>query len=135
MPIYDDIRETLQTALNSISGLPDYLIENTDQEADPERTHVEDELFITFRRPAVRGPNPQMLYRGLYRITICVPKRSGTGAAMRLAETITAAFDGSTDIAGPNKIVSIDYCETAESFYRETHFCLPVDVVWYIYDT
>lgn len=134
MAIYDDILETLQKQLRDTSGLPSYFPENTGQSSDPESDHIEDELFITSRRPSVRGPNPQMRYQGLYRITICTPKRTGTGNALRYANLITEAFDGSSNVVGPNKTVSIEYCEISTSFERETHYCLPVDVVWYIYD-
>jgi hypothetical protein len=133
MPVYDDIRQTLQKALRDTAGLPPLFIENTPQDLDPEKAHIEEELFVTSRRPAVRGPNPQMRYQGLYRVTVCIPKRSGTGDALRYADIVSGAFDGSTNVDGDTLSVSIEYSELAQSFYRESHYCLPVDISWYLY--
>lgn len=134
MPIYDDIRETLQKKLEDTTGLPTFFAQNTPEDLPPDGDYMQDRLFITSRRPATRGPNPQMRYQGIYRITVCVPKRTGTGNALRYAELISAAFDGSTNIVGPNKTISVEYCETAQDFESDTHYCLPLDVAWYIYD-
>lgn len=132
--IYDDIREALDSELNGLSGLPSIFFENAPSEQSTPTAYLTTRTFFTSRRPAVRGPNPQNRYEGIYRITICVPKRSGTGQALRYAETLTTAFDGSSDIVGSNKTVSIDFTELATSYEEEPYWCLPVDVNWYVYD-
>lgn len=134
MPIYDDIREALDSKLNGLSGLPSIFFENAPSESSTPTAYLSTRLFFTSRRPAVRGPNPQHRYEGIYRIIVCVPSRSGTGLALRYAETLTTAFDGSTDIVGATKTVSVDFTELASSFEQDPYWCLPVDVNWYIYD-
>lgn len=134
MAIYDEIREALDSKLAGLSGLPSIFFENVSSEAETPTPYLYTRMFFTSRRPAVRGPGPQHRYEGIYRIGVCVPKRSGTGLALRYAETLTAEFDGSTDVEGATKTVSIDYTELANPFDRDPFWCLPVDVNWYIYD-
>jgi len=133
MAIYDDIREALDSELAAQSGLPTIFFENVPSEASSPTAYLSTRMFFTSRRPSVRGPNPQMRYEGIYRIIVCVPKRSGTGDALGYAETLTTAFDGSTDIEGANQTVSIDFTELASPFEQEPYWCLPVDVNWYTY--
>lgn len=135
MAILDDIREAFDSALAGASGLPSVVYENTPSAVDSDDTFLTTQLFFTSRRPAVRGPSPQMRYQGLYRVTVCVPQRAGTGAALTTAEAIMALFDGSTDIVGAQVTVSIEYAEMAPTFEDEPFYCFPVDIAWYIYAT
>ena len=132
--IYDDIREALDSALAGLSGLPEVFFRNAPEEDSTPIPYLSTRISFTSRRPATRGPNPQHRYEGIYRIIICVPKRSGTGQALRYAEILTQAFDGSTDIDGATKTVSIDFTELASDFEQDPYWCIPVDVNWYIYD-
>ena len=132
--IYDDIREALDSKLNGLSGLPDVFFQNAPGEPETPTPYITTRMFFTSRRPATRGANPQHRYEGIYRIIICIPERSGTGLALRYAETLTSAFDGSTNVVGATKTVSVDFTELANSFGQEPYWCLPVDVNWYIYD-
>ena len=133
MPIMNDIRATLDTALASVSGLPDIAFENAPFDQVAGTPHLRTGLFLTSRRPAVRGPNPQHRYQGLYQVTVAVPTDRGTGEAFDYADLIMTEFDGSSDIIGADVTVSIEYAELGGQVFDEPFFLLPVQVAWYIY--
>jgi len=132
MPIVNDIRATLDTALAATSGLPAIAFENAPFEQNAGTAHLRVVFFVTSRRPAVRGPNPQHRYQGIYQVTVAVPTDQGTGAAFDYADLIMTEFDGSTDVMGtPN--VSIEYAELGTQVVSEPFFLLPVQIAWYVY--
>lgn len=132
MPIVNDIRATLDTALAATSGLPAIAFENAPFEQNAGTPHLRVGFFVTSRRPAVRGPNPQHRYQGIYQVTVAVPTDQGTGAAFDYADLIMTEFDGSTDVMGtPN--VSIEYAELGTQVISEPFFLLPVQIAWYVY--
>ena len=159
MPILNDIRATMDTALAAVSGLPDIAFENAPFEQNAGTPHLRTAFFLTSRRPAVRGPNPQHRYQGLYQVTVAVPTDQGTGAALEYADLILTEFDGSTDlffntvdevlltesgafittesgarILRDNVVnVSIEYSELGSPFYDDPFYCVPVQVAWYVY--
>lgn len=133
MPILNDIRATLDSALANLSGLPNIAFENAPFEQVAGQPHLRTALFLTSRRPAVRGPNPQMRYQGLYQITVAVPTDRGTGDAFDYADLILTEFDGSTDVIGSDVTVSIEYAELGGQVFDEPFFLLPVQIAWYVY--
>lgn len=132
MPIVNDIRATLDTALNAASDLPAIAFENAPFEQNAGTPHLRVSFFLTSRRPAVRGPDPQHRYQGLYQVTVAVPTDRGTGDALDYADLLLTEFDGSSDIAG-TPTVSIEYAELGTSFYDDPFYCVPVQVGWYVY--
>lgn len=133
MPIINDIRDTLDTALAAASGLPDIAFENIPFEQVAGTAHLRTSLFVTSRRPAVRGPNPQHRYQGLYQVTIAIPTDTGAGDAFDYADLILTEFDGSSDITGSSVTVSIEYAELGTQVTDEPFFLLPVQIAWYVY--
>lgn len=133
MPITNDIRATLDTALNSASGLPAIAFENAPFEQLADTPHLRTSFFLTSRRPAVRGPNPQHRYQGLYQVTVAVPTDTGTGAALDYADLILTEFDGSSDIVGSEVTVSIEYAELGSPVFSDPFYLLPVQIAWYVY--
>lgn len=133
MPIMNDIRATLDGALADLSNLPPIAFENAPFSQIAGSAHLRTSLFLTSRRPAVRGPNPQHRYQGLYQITIATPTDIGTGDAFDYADTLMDAFDGSTDIIGDNATVSIEYAELGTQVFSDPFYLLPVQVAWYVY--
>ena len=133
MPILNDIRATLDTALNNLSGLPDIAFENAKFDQVAGTPHLRTTLFLTSRRPAVRGPNPQHRYQGLYQVTIAIPSDTATGDAFDYADLIMTEFDGSTDVEGADVTVSIEYAELGTQVYDEPFYLLPVQIAWYVY--
>jgi hypothetical protein len=131
--VTEDIGGILDTALAAVSSLPQIAYENVKFSANASDAHIEVQFFVTSRRPAVRGPNPQMRYQGLYRLIVCVPTQQGAGLAFEHADRIINAFDGSTDILGSPVNVSIEYAELGSQFERDPHYCLPVEIAWYTY--
>jgi len=133
MPIMNDIRATLDTALAAVSGLPSIAFENAPFDQVAGTPHLRTSLFLTSRRPAVRGPNPQHRYQGLYQVTIAIPTDKGTGSAFDYADLIMTNFDGSSDIIGSDVTVSIEYAELGAQVFDEPFFILPVQIAWYVY--
>jgi len=132
MPIVNDIRATLDTALAAASSLPAIAYENAPFEQNAGTPHLRVAFFLTSRRPAVRGPDPQHRYQGLYQVTVAVPTDQGSGTALDYADLLLTEFDGSSDIDGtPN--VSIEYAELGTPFYDDPFYCLPVQIAWYVY--
>ena len=132
MPILNDIRATMDTALAAVSGLPDIAFENAPFEQNAGTPHLRVSLFLTSRRPATRGPDPQNRYQGIYQVVVAVPTDQGAGAAMDYADLIMTEFDGSSDIEG-TPTVSIEYSETSGAVFSDPFYLLPVNVAWYVY--
>ena len=132
MPIVNDIRATLDTALNATSSLPAIAFENAPFEQNAGTPHLRVSFFLTSRRPAVRGPDPQHRYQGLYQVTVAVPTDRGTGDALDYADLLLTEFDGSSDITG-TPTVSIEYAELGTPFYDDPFYCVPVQIAWYVY--
>jgi hypothetical protein len=159
MPIVNDIRATLDTALAAVSGLPAIAYENAPFEQVAGTPHLRVGFFVTSRRPAVRGPNPQHRYQGIYQVTVAVPSDTGTGDALDYADLIMTEFDGSSDLfydqmsdallaesgayialEGGGRIlrgnvinVSIEYAELGTQVFSEPFFLVPVQIAWYVY--
>lgn len=132
MPIVNDIRATLDTALNAASSLPAIAFENAPFKQNAGAPHLRVAFFLTSRRPAVRGPDPQHRYQGLYQVTVAVPTDRGTGDALDYADLLLTEFDGSSDIDG-TPTVSIEYAELGTPFYDDPFYCVPVQIAWYVY--
>lgn len=132
MPIVNDIRATLDAALAAATDLPAIAFENAPFEQNAGTPHLRTAFFLTSRRPAVRGPDPQNRYQGLYQITVAVPTDQGSGAALEYADLLLTEFDGSSDIDG-TPTVSIEYSELGSPFYDDPFYCVPVQVAWYVY--
>ena len=133
MTILNDIRATLDGHLASVAGLPAIAYENAKFTPTPGTAYLSTTLFLTSRRPAVRGPSPQHRYQGLYQVTVHTPQEDGTGAAFDFADAVMAAFDGSTNVAGPSVTVSLMFSETGTQVTRPPFYMLPVQIGWYIY--
>lgn len=133
MPILNDIRATMDTALADVVGLPPIAFENAPFEQNAGEEYLRASLFLTSRRPATRGPNPQNRYQGLYQVTIAVPQDRGTGAAFDYADLIMTEFDGSTDIEGTDVTVSIEYSEVGAQVFDDPFYLLSVQIAWYVY--
>jgi hypothetical protein len=132
MPILNDIRATLDTALAAVSGLPAIAFENAPFEQNAGTPHLRASLFLTSRRPATRGPDPQNRYQGIYQVVVAVPTDQGAGAAMDYADLIMTEFDGSSDITG-TPTVSIEYSEPGGPVFSDPFYLLPVNIAWYVY--
>ena len=132
MPIVNDIRATLDAALAAATDLPAIAFENAPFEQNTGTPHLRTAFFLTSRRPAVRGPDPQHRYQGLYQITVAVPTDQGSGSALDYADLLLTEFDGSSDIDG-TPTVSIEYSELGSPFYDDPFYCVPVQIAWYVY--
>ncbi len=138
MAIYDDIRSALEVRLSNVSGIPEIAYENVNYSPTTDTTFVVPRMVPVSRRPAVRGPNPQKRYDGIFRVSCYVAEGNGPRAADDLANLVITAFDATTDISYTNSdtetiIVSIDYAERNEGRPVDNWYEVVVDIGWYIY--
>lgn len=137
--IYDDIRSTLEVTLNSIAGLPHIKPENVSYKPTNGTPYISTKLVPTKRVPAHRGDNPQMFYKGVFRIFCHIPSGTAPGDADDMADLIIEALDATTDVSWVNPdtaettIVSIDYAEREEGIEENSFYYVPVNIGWYIY--
>lgn len=137
--IYDDIRATLETKLNSVVGLPYIKPENVSYTpgTDP---YIETLLVPTIRRPAHRGENPQMFYKGIFRVFCHIKVGTAVGEADDMADLILDAMDATTDISWTNPTtsevttLSIEYAEREQGIPENKHYYVPVNIGWYLYN-
>jgi len=138
MAIYDNIRSALEVRLSNVSGIPEIAYENVNYSPTTDTTFVVPRMVPVSRRPAVRGPNPQKRYDGIFRVSCYVAEGNGPSAADDLANLVITAFDATTDISYTNSdtetiIVSIDYAERNEGRAVDNWYEVVVDIGWYIY--
>lgn len=136
--IYDDIRAALEVKLSNISGIPDIAYENVSYSPTTGTPFVQPRFIPVSRRAAVRGPNPQQRYEGVFRVFCYVPEGNGPNAADELANKVMDAFDATTDISftnsgGSTVIVSVDYAERDNGFVDSPWYYVAVNIGWYIY--
>lgn len=133
MSIMNDIRACLDNHLATATGLPAIAFQNVPYQQVTGTPYIKATMVPTLRRPATRGINPQQLYQGLYRLTICTPENVGSGANYDIVDAVLLRFDATTDISYNGYIVSVDYAEVGTSYLDSPFYCTPVNVGWYIY--
>ena len=133
MAIMNDIRAALENHLSTTSGVPPVAYENIPFDRSNGTSYLQVSFRPTFRRPAVRGLNPQQLHQGIYSIMVCTPQDKGSGANLDIVDAILTRFEATTDIAYNGYIVSIEYAEPRAGFYDSPFYCATIDVAWYIY--
>lgn len=135
--IYDSIRAALEVKLSNVAGIPSIAYENVSFSPVTGQAFVQPRLIPVSRRAAVRGPNPQQRYDGVFRVFCYVPEGQGPAAADDLANKVIDAFDATTDISftsgGNTIIVSVDYAERDNGFVDTPWYYVAVNIGWYIY--
>jgi hypothetical protein len=131
--IYDDIRAALEVKLSTVTDVPSIGWENAQFSPTTGQPYVKPRLMPTRREPAVRGPNPQMYYQGIFRIECYVPEGAGPSAGDDLADKIMEAFEATTDVSQGSTIVSIRYAEREMAEIDGPFYMIPVNIGWYIY--
>jgi hypothetical protein len=157
--IYDDIRAALEVKLSAVTDVPSIGWENAQFSPTTGQPYVKPRLMPTRREPAVRGPNPQMYYQGLFRIECYVPEGAGPSAGDELADKLIGAFEATTSIYYNNVTdalltedgafltlesgsrvllddvthVSIRYAEREMAEIDGPFYMIPVNIGWYIY--
>ena len=135
--IYDSIRAALEVKLSNVTGIPPIAYENVSFSPTTGQAFVQPRLIPVSRRPAVRGPNPQQRYDGVFRVFCYVPEGQGPAAADDLANKVIDAFDATTDISftsgGSTIVVSVDYAERDNGFVDSPWYYVAVNIGWYIY--
>lgn len=134
MAILNDIRACLDNHLVTTPDLPQIAHQNVKFAPTNGEPYIEVSFMPTARRPAVRGPDPQQLHQGMYRLLVCTPENMGPGAGFDIADKLLDRFDATTDISYGGLILSVDYAEVGVSFLDAPFYCTPVFVAWYIYN-
>lgn len=132
-----DITDKIRAALDAKTAAYDtdtlFVFDNVPGAPAVSQTYVEVSFAPTSKRPAVRGPNPQHRYQGLYQLTVCTPKGTGPGAAFQLAAALCDYMPGSSTVDGVDVNVSIEYSEARQGYPDGNFFRVPVQVAWYAY--
>lgn len=158
--ITNNIRACLDNYLKDTSGIPAIAFQNTPYQIVNGTSYIRTKFVPVSIRPAVRGLDPQKLYKGIYQIVICTPENIGAGAGYDIADTLVSRFKATTDISynvpsdgilteggagiltenGNSLVVerqinlTVDYTEVGTSFLDSPFYCTPVTVAWYIYN-
>jgi len=135
MSVYDGIRATFEVTLNNISGLPSIAWENISFSPSTDQSYLKVRMVPTRREPAVRGVNPQMFYQGYFLVECCTPEGVGPSAADDLADTIMSNIDATDDITYSGLTLHIRYSERDLGTQEGSHYCVPVRIGWYIYNS
>lgn len=130
---YQNIRKALEAHLAAITGLPEVSWENVEFSPTTGTSFVRPQFLPTLREPAVRGPNPQQLYRGLYTVLCYAPENEGPKVTEDIADLIIDAFEATTDISGSGVIVSIRNVDREPGISLSPWHYIPVNVNWYTY--
>ncbi|MCJ8336463.1 MAG: DUF4128 domain-containing protein [Epibacterium sp.] len=131
--IYNDIRATLEVELSQIPGIPDIAYENVTYQPTTGTSFVKPKFVPVSREPAVRGINPQQLYKGVFRVSCFTPEGRGPAEADELANKIINAFDATKDISFSGTIVCIDYADRDSGFTDSPWYYVTVNIGWFIY--
>jgi hypothetical protein len=131
------IRAALETHLSTISGLPYIAYENVPYEPTTGQSFIRVAYMPTLRRPAVRGLNPQLEYRGLLALNVYAPEGSGPAVCEDIVEKLLEGFGATTDITyndgSDDYAVCIDYAERSIGITDAPWYLIPVNIGWFIY--
>jgi hypothetical protein len=132
------IRAALETHLSTISGLPDIAYENVPYEPTTGQSFIRVAYMPTLRRPAVRGLNPQLEYRGLLALNVYAPEGSGPAVCEDIVEKLLEGFGATTDITyndgSDDYAVCIDYAERSIGITDAPWYLIPVNIGWFIFN-
>lgn len=132
----NEIRRTLEAYLGTLSGLPDIVHENVQYSPTTGTPYITTSFIPTIRTPAVRGRNPQMLYKGVYSFNVRSPVGEGPGEAEGYATALIEAFEAATDInpdTNEYTTVSIETAERGLGLEDDPWYVTPVNIYWYLY--
>jgi hypothetical protein len=132
--IHKEIRAALETKLVGISGIPPIAFDNVVFNPTTGVSFIKSGYQPTSRVPAVRGPNPSQLYKGIYSVTVYCPEGNGPATADGIANTVIENFEAATDVSLNNFNVSIDYAERQQGFLDTPWYYIPINIGWYIYN-
>jgi len=139
MSIYTEIRQALESHLNTTTNLPAIAWENVHYEPDTGTPFISARFQPTSRRPAVRGLNPQHRVQGIFTLLCHYPENQGPGASQTLVDRLIERFDSTTDISYTNSDletinVCLDYTEQQPSYNTPPWYVTPIIVAWYTYN-
>ena len=129
------IRLALQAHLvnTPAPALPTIDYDNVRFDQEPGVPYIQAQFAQLARRPAVRGPDPEHRYSGIFLLTVCTPENSGPTAGEEVADQLQERFNGASSIQGVDVNVSIEYSEAEMGYHRPPFYCIPVRVGWYCY--
>lgn len=138
MTTTNDIRAALEAEIANVTGIPsaaNRAWENVRFKPTPNTSWVRMTLSPTGSRPAVRGPNPQLRYDGLFLVDVFVPEANGPAAADTLADNIRNSFTVDDVLTSGSTSVRFNYSERGQGFSDSPWYVVPVSISWYTYQT
>ena len=138
--IHKTIRAALESRLATLATANSFSVafENVSFSPITGTSFVQCEFIPVQRVRAARGPNSQILYKGIFHINVHAPENTGPAEAETLAELLIDNFESNTDVSytsgGTTTIVSIDYAERQQGFTDTPWYLIPITIGWYIYN-
>lgn len=140
MEIYDDIRAAFETRLVNTASLSSFpkAFENFSFSPTTGVAFIKSQMLPTSRRSAVRGINPQQLYKGVFRVFCYAVEGKGPSEAEQMANKVITAFNATTDISFTNAeaqttIVSVDYADRGVGLLDTPWYYIVCNIGWHIY--
>lgn len=136
--VYQVVRAALDTHLAGTVGIPSIYHENVKTEPTTGTAFIKTQLIPGFRRPAIRGVDPQHLYNGVYQCLLHYPHFTGPGSTDLTVDKIVNRFNSTTDISytSPSAVqvdVRIRETNRRASYHSEPWYITPVQIDWYLY--
>lgn len=137
MTVFNSIRAALETEIANITGIPssaNRAWENRVFNPTTGTPYVRMTLVPTESRPAVRGPNPQKRYQGLFMVDCFYPLESNLAVVDALADNICAAYTVDDVLTSGSINVRFDYAERGQAVIDHPWYMVPVSIAWYTYN-
>lgn len=138
MSVYGDIRAALEQGVVAVSGFPssgNRAWENVSFGPTTGTPWAKMVLIPVSRTPAVMGPSPTYLYKGIFGVNLFYPEGDGPASADALADTIVATFDSDFSLTHNSVNVRFNFAERKQGMEHSPWYMVPVYINWFTYHT
>lgn len=131
--LYQDIRNALQTRLETVTGLPETVYEGVSYAPVPGTPFIASALVPAAARPVTMGQDHLILHEGTFEIAVSYPSGVGTGSAEAMADAIKAVFTAESVLTVGANNIRIRYSERRQALIDSDWIRIPVSVGWYLH--
>lgn len=126
-----EIKGALQTALESVQGIPQISWPGKPFKPVVGTPYVEGTITFQTRRPATMGDDRLVRYDGIMTANIVWPAGKGTGDPDVLAHRIVQTFMAGKNHRYGDMVVSCEYCEQGQPLDAPDWVRVPVVTKWF----
>lgn len=138
MSATEDIRSALESQISNVVGVPTTdkrSWENVHFEPPEGETWIRGTVLWGRSRPSVVGPNPQLMYTGIFQVDVFIPRGTqstpgGPNAADVLADAIRDAYDAGDVLTKNATRVHIEWSERLPGRPDNPWYMVPVIIRW-----